>query len=212
MVQDYRRQLMWQHGGNTDGMTAAVGMLPEQKFGVAILSNMAGAQLPGLLMRYLFDRQLGVPMQDWSREAHARFLEQRRRADSVAAAQATRRDPRGQPPLPATAYAGTYVDSLYGTVTITADGGRLELRRGDWYGPLEYWNANNFRWTIRPSAPLPTMFITFDITPDGRVGGMTFGLGDDVTVLRRVEQKPAPRTTVGARQGTAGTAITSALP
>ena len=46
-VEDYHGQLMWQHGGNTPGMTAAVGMLPEKHFGVAVLSNMQSAQLPG---------------------------------------------------------------------------------------------------------------------------------------------------------------------
>lgn len=203
MVQDYRRHLMWQHGGNTDGMTTAVGMLPEEKFGVVVLSNMAGAQLPGLLMRYLFDRQLGVPIRDLSAEAYARFLEQRRRADSVATAQAAQRDPRGQPPLPLTAYAGTYTDSLYGPVIVAVENGRLELRRGEWYGPLEYWNATNFRWTIRPSAPLPNLFIKFEITPENKVSGLYFGLGDDMTFLGRTEQKPATRAAASTGQGAA---------
>ena len=87
MIEDYHHQLMWQHGGNTDGMTTAVGMLPEKKFGVVVLSSMNGAQLPALLMHYIFDRQLGLPMQDVSAEAFARYAVQRKRADSVEAAQ-----------------------------------------------------------------------------------------------------------------------------
>jgi CubicO group peptidase (beta-lactamase class C family) len=201
MVQDYRRQLMWQHGGNTDGMTAAVGMLPEQNFGVVVLSNMAGAQLPGLLMRYIFDRQLGVPMRDWSAESYTRFAAQRRRADSVATAQAAQRDPRSQPPLPLTAYAGTYADSLYGSLTISVEGDRLELRRGEWHGPLEYWNASNFRWTILPSAPLPNLFIKFEVTPENKVSGLYFGLGSDATLLDRKEQKPVARAAANPGQG-----------
>jgi CubicO group peptidase (beta-lactamase class C family) len=196
-VQDYRRNLMWQHGGNTEGMTAAVGMLPEQKIGVAVLSNMAGAQLPGLLMRYIFDRHLGLPVHDWSAEAHKRYLDQRKRADSVESAQTAKRDTRGQPSLPLTAFAGTYVDSLYGTATVSVEGGRLHMRRGDWQGPLEYWNASNFRWTIVPSSALSTMFIKFEVTPDGRVTGLHFGLADDATVLRRSEQRSTTRAAAG---------------
>ena len=185
MVQDYRRHLMWQHGGNTDGMTAAVGMLPEQKFGVVVLSNMASASLPGILMRYIFDRQLNAPMRDLSGEALARSLVQRRRADSTEAAQQAQRKGGGTPPLPLTAYVGTYADSLYGEATVAIEQGRLVLRRGEWHGPLEYWNATNFRWTILPSSPTGPMFIKFDVSPDDRVTGLYFGLPGDQTLLGR---------------------------
>ena len=184
MVQDYRHQLMWQHGGNTDGMTAAVGMLPEQNLGVVVLSNMASAQLPGILMRWVFDRQLNAPVRDLAGDARRRALAQRSRADSAASEEAEHRAD-GPPPLPLTAYAGTYVDSLYGELTVSVQGDRLELRRGDWYGPLEYWNGSNFRWTIYPSAPLPPQFIKFDVAPDDRVTGVYFGIGQDVSLMRR---------------------------
>jgi hypothetical protein len=113
IVQDYRHALVWQHGGNTLGMTAAVGMLPEHKFGVVVLSNMAGSQLPGLLMNYLFDRELAAPARDISAEAFARYTVQRRRADSVEKVQLTQRTPGGKPPFALTTYAGTYSDSRY---------------------------------------------------------------------------------------------------
>lgn len=186
MVEDYHRQLMWQHGGNTDGMTTAVGMLPERRFGVVVLSNMNGSPLPALLMHYIFDRQLGLPVRDLSTEAYARSAVQRRRADSVAAAQLAQRSHSG-PPAPLPAFVGTYVDSLYGEATVALVNGTLELTRGSWHGPLEYWNANNFRWTIYPSSPTGPMFIKFEITPDGRVTGMYYGLGADVTLLGRKE-------------------------
>jgi len=184
MVEDYRHQLMWQHGGNTDGMTAAVGMLPEQRFGVVVLSNMASAQLPAILMHYIFDRQLQVPMVDLSADALARTAVQRRRADSASAAQAGMRK-GGEPPASLAAFVGTYSDSLYGEAIVTLEDGRLEMRRGEWHGPLEYWNATNFRWTILPSSPTGPLYIKFDITPDNRVTGLYFGLPGDQTLLTR---------------------------
>ena len=65
-------------------MTAAVGMLPEKKFGVVVLSNMHSAVLPEFLRRYIFDRQLGVPVRDLSAETYAQYKMQLRRADSAA--------------------------------------------------------------------------------------------------------------------------------
>jgi CubicO group peptidase (beta-lactamase class C family) len=203
MVQDYRHQLMWQHGGNTDGMTAAVGMLPEHRFGVVVLSNMASAQLPNLLMRYMFDRQLGAAMRDWSGESYTRMLAQRRRADSTEAAQTAQRTPGAKPPLPLAAYTGTYTDSLYGDATVSIVGEQLELRRGEWRGPLEFWNASNFRWTILPSSPTGPLFIKFDVGPDDKVNGMYFGLGADTNLMGR--KAVARRGGRGGRGGPGGT-------
>jgi len=196
MVQDYRRQLLWQHGGNTDGMTTAMGMLPEQKFGVVVVSNMHGAQLPGILMRYLFDRQIGAPVRDLSAEALTRAATQRRRADSTERAQAATRVADGRPALPLDAYAGTYVDSLYGEATVSVQSGGLVMRRGLLSGPLQYWNAENFRWVNNTSAAVPSLFIRFDVAPDGKVGALSFGLGADTAVMAR---KPAPRPAAGGQ-------------
>jgi CubicO group peptidase (beta-lactamase class C family) len=185
MVEDYRNQLSWQHGGNTLGMTAAVGMLPEKKVGVVVLSNMQGAQLPELLEQYVFDRALGAPMRDWSAEAYARFLQQRKRADSVQTVQLAGHVAGAQSSVPLSAFAGTYADSLYGEMTVTFKDGRLELARGDIRGPLEYWNANNFRWILPLTAPTGPTFIKFEVAADNTVSGMYFGLGSDLDLLGR---------------------------
>jgi hypothetical protein len=197
-IEDYRHQLMWQHGGNTDGMTTAVGMLPGKKFGVVVLSNMNGAQLPALIMRYIFDRELGVtPARDLSGEAYTRVAAQRRRADSVTAAQAGQ--PAAAKPVVTLAdYVGTYADSLYGEATVSLNGNQLEFKRGDWHGPLEVLNSTNFRWTIFPSAPTGPMVIRFELGPDGKATGLYFGLGADATLLGR---KAAPGAGRGGGRG-----------
>jgi hypothetical protein len=184
-VEDYRQALVWQHGGNTDGMTAAMGMLPERKFGVVVLSNMHGSPVPGILMRYLFDRQLGAPARDLSAEALARSAIQRRRADSTERAQAAQRVVGAMPPLPLPAYAGTYVDSLYGEATVALEGERLAMRRGEWNAPLEYWSGSSFRWGTLQSAAIQSLFVRFDATPDGKVSTLMFGVGADTVFLTR---------------------------
>jgi CubicO group peptidase (beta-lactamase class C family) len=186
IIEDYRNHLMWQHGGNTIGMTAAVGMLPEEQFGVVVLSNMGSAQLPAILMRYIFDREIGAPMRDLSADAYTRMLAQRRRADSThAAAQQAGTTRHAEPPVPLSALAGTYADSLYGEATVTIQDGHLELQRGEWRGALEYVNAFNFRWSLTGVAPGGPFPIKFDVAPDNKVSGMYFGLGGDATMLAR---------------------------
>jgi CubicO group peptidase (beta-lactamase class C family) len=184
IVEDYRHELVWQHGGNTLGMTAAVGMMPEHKFGVVVLSNMAGSQVPDLLMRYIFERQLGLPKRDVSAEAYARYTVLRRRADSAEKAQLAQRTPGGKAPLALSAYAGTYSDSLYGDATVSVQDDHLFLTRGEWKGPLTFWNDENFRWSEL------SMFVKFEVAPSGTISGMTFGLPGDVTTLTRKQIRP----------------------
>jgi hypothetical protein len=184
MVQDYRTRLVWQHGGNTDGMTTAMGILPDQQFGVVVLSNMHGSPFPDLLMRYIFDRELGAPMRDLSAEALARVATQRRRADSTERAQAALRV-AAQPPLPLSAFEGTYVDSLYGEAKVSLRDGKLFMERGVFSAPLEFWTGGNFRWGRLPSGAIPQLMVKFDIAQDGRVTTLAFGVGADSAYLTR---------------------------
>jgi hypothetical protein len=181
-VEDYHGALVWQHGGNTPGMTAAVGMLPEKKVGVAVLSNIAGAALPGLLQRYIFDRALGLPVKDLSAEAYARTAVQRKRADSLEKVQEAYRV-NAQPPLPLPAFVGTYGDSLYGDAIVTLKDGHLEMKHGAWSAELQYWNVNNFRWLLPAGSPVGQLFVKFEINPDNTVSGLYFGMRGDATLL-----------------------------
>ena len=196
-VQDYRGKLMWQHGGNTDGMTTAMGLLPDQKFGVVVLSNQHGSPLPDLLMRYLFDRELGAPMRDLSAETLARLATQRRRADSLERVQAALRTAGAQPPLGLAAYEGTYADSLYGEAKVSLQEGVLVLERGAFKAPLEYWNGGNFRWGRLPSGAIPQLMVKFDIAADGKVNTLALGVGADSAYFMR---KATPAGRGGARQ------------
>ncbi len=183
IVQDYRHELVWQHGGNTPGMTAAVGMMPEKKFGVVVLSNMDHSGLPDLLMHYLFDRQIGAPVRDYVADAVTRANAQRKPPVDTAPPHV-----HAPLPLPMSAYVGTFADSLYGEATVSIKDGHLEMGRGVQHGTLEYWNANNFRWTSNaaiggPNGP--TAFIRFEISADNRVTGVYYGLAPDVHLLAR---------------------------
>jgi len=165
-------------------MTAAVGMMPEKKFGVVLLSNMDHSVLPELLRRYIFDLQLGVPVRDLSGETYALYKTQLRRVDSTEAAQLAQHPANAAPALPLTAYAGTYGDSLYGELVVSVNDGQLELQRGEWTAPLQYWNANNFRWAVRGS-PAGVLTITFDVSTQNTVTGLRYGLPGDETLLPR---------------------------
>ena len=54
-LNDYKGRLAVHHGGNIDGMSALVAMLPEEKLGLVILTNLNGTPLPEVMAHRIFD-------------------------------------------------------------------------------------------------------------------------------------------------------------
>lgn len=107
VISDYRGHKQLSHGGNLDGMSSVVGMIPDQNVGVVILVNMNSVALPTAIMRRVWDHHLGAPPTDWSNI----FLKLRRdaiaRSDSVERKTQAERVSGTRPSLPLQRYAGT---------------------------------------------------------------------------------------------------------
>ena len=63
-VFDYSGHQMMFHAGAVEGYRAAMAILPDQDFGVALLWNSESA-VPAGLLPTLIDRELGLPARDW---------------------------------------------------------------------------------------------------------------------------------------------------
>ncbi len=192
-LEDYRGREVLHHGGNVDGFSALVAMLPDEKFGLVILTNMNGTGLPAALMRKVFDLTLQAPERDWSGEAYKRLEQARvRAAEAQKRAGTPQKVAGGKPSLSLTEYAGTYVDSLHGEIVVTEGSGALQLTFGPtWRGQLEYWNADNFR--VKFDTPvLPPFFLRFQVSPASKVNELVADLvGSPVTFTRRASTPPA---------------------
>ena len=153
LVQDYRGVKLLRHSGWIDGFRSEAALLPEKRVGIVILSNRGNQgfanDLPDALRNWVLDRILSAPSVDWSKTLlvdaeNRRSQEEKSRQKLYASRRAGLRQPRA-----ASAYAGTYSDSLYGHAVVRAHNGRLTL----WFGPrhtapLEYWDGERFmaRW------------------------------------------------------------------
>src|ERR1041385_2351274 len=164
-IQDYAGQQVWMHTGSIDGQCAIIGLMPNQRLGVYVLENLDHAELRHALMYRAFDLYNGGPSRDWSAEVMALFAGMRQRA--AAAGPAAQRVER-----PASVaiekYAGTFVDSAYGTVAVTNANGTLRARVvTDPEADLDHWDVDVFRThAANPRDQIPLTF-----TPDG-VGGI----------------------------------------
>jgi CubicO group peptidase (beta-lactamase class C family) len=164
-VQDYHGKTVWMHTGSIDGMSAIIGLLPEQRVGVYVLANLDHAELRHALMYQVFDLYGDRGPADWSGDLRKLFAARR-----AARPAPPTRVAGTKPSLALDRYVGTYVDSAYGAIDVTLDAGTLRARyeKAD-LGPLDSWEYESFR--SRPKKPEdgPT---TLTFVPDG-AGGVT---------------------------------------
>jgi hypothetical protein len=52
---------IWEHGGGIDGFNAHVALMPDQKLGMAILTNVSSSPLPGAAMEAVWEKLVGRP-------------------------------------------------------------------------------------------------------------------------------------------------------
>lgn len=176
-VQDYHGRTVWMHTGSIDGMSAIIGLLPEQRVGVYVLANLDHAEVRHALMYTAFDLYAdgSTAARDWSGDMRRLFASRR-----AARAQTTPRATGTKPSYALERYAGSYVDSTFGTVEVALTDGvlRASFGKAD-LGPLEHWEYDVFR--SRPTTNEPSVTLTF--VPDG-TGGISAVRGFGASFVR----------------------------
>jgi CubicO group peptidase (beta-lactamase class C family) len=126
-IRPYRGQVTHYHDGTTTGFSANVTLVPAARFGIAVLSNLLGTPLPGIVVLNALDRLAGLDQIAWSDRA---------RKEQAAALQAAAKDAAANTPptsgiRPAHSlqdYTGDFENPGYGTLSILLDGDRLKLK------------------------------------------------------------------------------------
>jgi len=191
-LMDYRgHPLIW-HTGNADGQPAFMAILPQDHLGVVIMMNTWGAGLlHGLLLNRVLDEYLGYPARDWSGEALPRKAAIRDGYDYDANVRrlAADRVAGTAPSHPLAAYAGVYVDSLYGSQTVALENGHLTMRmETDQVADLSHWHYDTFLVTWRDSLfrQVYVSLLTFASDQTGRVTRLTLPINRDTIRSERV--------------------------
>jgi CubicO group peptidase (beta-lactamase class C family) len=176
-LHDYKGRLIVQHGGNIDGMTALVAMLPEERTGLVVLSNLDGNDLTYALMYRVFDAYLGRPPKDWSAIMLKTSEELREQAKKEEKTKEAQRITGTTPALPLDKYAGTYTDTLFGDATVRKEGTGLVFQYGRLVADLDHWQYETFRGAWRDRR-LGKTFVTFTIDEEGKVDQLKSDLAD----------------------------------
>jgi CubicO group peptidase (beta-lactamase class C family) len=171
-LDDYRGRKIVYHGGNIDGMSVLVAMIPEENLGLVVLTNMNGSFLPSLLMYKIFDAYLGAPARDLSALTLPTFKTIETQAQSAEQKMEASRVMGTKPSLLLEEYAGIYTDKLYGDAKVTLENGKLVLQYGPaLIGGLEHWHYDTFRATWRDRL-LGKSLVTFTFDAAGKADGL----------------------------------------
>jgi CubicO group peptidase (beta-lactamase class C family) len=179
-VGDFRNNVYWNHGGNTVGMTSAMGMLPAEKIGAVVLTNLDHTGVAGAVLTYVLERHLKIPVQAVAQAG--------RGGGGGGGATGGRGNAQARvsstPPLPLEAYVGTYADSLFGEVAVTIQDGKLKAVRAGLNGPMESVNRDNFSWSTGLTV-VPALSVDFLVGPDGRANTLAISFGGETWRLGR---------------------------
>lgn len=124
---DYNgRQVYW-HTGGAGGMVSNVCFVPEERLGIAILTNNDNQSLFEALRYQVLDAYLGVSYTDRSKQFLGGFQDEMK--EQLAQIATWKQRVKGTVPVPPLqSYVGDYENDLYGTLTITQKGNGLAIR------------------------------------------------------------------------------------
>ncbi|MDQ3711488.1 MAG: serine hydrolase [Acidobacteriota bacterium] len=171
-LNDYRGRKVVSHGGGLDGMISQTAMMPEENFGLVVLTN-SETGVNTIIQNKIFDVFLDAPKRDWSAERLERAKQTKIKQAEEDAKLVASRVTNTKASLALKNYAGNYVDQLYGDATVAEENGKLVLRftqSPSFVADLEHWHYDTFQIKWRPSAAynFPRGFVTFTIDKMGK--------------------------------------------
>ena len=160
MIEDYRGHRVVHHGGNIDGFSSQVAVIPEAGIGIAVLTNLHATPLRDALPYIVFDELLGLEALPHGEEYHAQWAAMRKGAAQAKSSRGERAKPLAVV-RPVEDYVGTYRHPGYGNVQITLDDGQLRGSYGLLSGPVNHRHLEVFDLVIEVNGeeqPFPVQF------------------------------------------------------
>lgn len=163
-VDNYRGKVRVHHGGNIDGFSAMVAMIPSENAGVVVLTNANGSPAATVIANAALDRLAGLTPIDWSARFAARRDAARAAAKKAKTAAGGSRKAGTKPAHPLAEYAGVYEHPGYGEIAVTEKAGALSARLHAIEFDLAHWHFETFDAMPKDPAvgetPLKTRFET----------------------------------------------------
>ena len=171
-VDTYRGHRRVHHGGNIDGFSAMVSMLPRDGVGFAVLVNKNGSALTELLIRHSSDLVLELKHKDWIGESAKEKTAGEEVQKEARQKKHTRRKPGTKPAHELEEYTGDYFHPGYGDLKVFLKNGEILFTYNGITTPLEHWHYETFNGKRADDPTFEDMKLTFRTDVNGYVAGL----------------------------------------
>ncbi len=147
-VVPYRGHTMLHHGGNIDGFTALVTLLPAENIGIVTLSNLDATPAPTIATYSICDWLLGLPEAPWQTRYKSVWATMKAATEKGAEQAEQDRIPNTSPSHDLDAYTGEYTHPGYGELAIKREGDELRIHYNSLVAPLTHYHYDIFELVV----------------------------------------------------------------
>ncbi len=142
---DYKGKIVYFHTGSIAGLTAIIGLLPEENLGVFVFGNYDHAEVRHAIMYHTFDWfALGLT-RDWNQEFKILYTRLREEEAQRQLNFENQRVLNTKSSLPLSSYEGVYSSLLYGKAEVAVEGDRLKFNVNNVIlATLPHWHFDTF--------------------------------------------------------------------
>ena len=168
-VKDYHGVKQVYHSGGILGMLSLTTLIPEENFGITVVSNQQAFGGLTAITQEALEQVLNLPDQDWVAEQSENYRQfMQRKTDFKIPKPDTEEDAT----LAQQAYVGTYTDAWYGDVEVRMQGDELRLdftHTPMLKGTLEHYNGDTF--IVHWDEPLleADAYVRFELNEDDSI-------------------------------------------
>ncbi|MFC2157041.1 serine hydrolase [Acidobacteriota bacterium] len=191
-VDSYRGHQRFHHGGNIDGFSALVSVLPDDSVGFVVLTNMNGTPLPELLVRHASDLILGAEERNWIALSVTERARGQRAEKESEKNKGTRQVKGTKPAHEVKQYAGLYNHPGYGDMKVFIDGNTLKFIYNSMTTPLGHFHYETFIGGEAEDPTFKDFKITFRTDVNGRVSALETAI-EPTMDPQTFQKKPDPR-------------------
>ncbi|MBE2180691.1 MAG: serine hydrolase [Chthoniobacterales bacterium] len=162
-VYHYNGLRILEKGGALDGIRTILVLVPQKKFGIAVLANRNLTALPEAIRAAILQREFG---RDGEEDLQPAIREKSHKIEELLLAPQERPENPAPPAHPLEAYTGVFTNDLFGQWEIAVKDAALEVIAGParYHGALTPWDGEVFHllWPGVISAPVDVRFAVDD--------------------------------------------------